>query len=152
MLNYVLDKMIGAGIIAMHFCGDNIRILLVRGKQSGKWSFPKGHTESNEDIIGTAIREMKEETGIVISESEINKRIKLGDYTFFLVRMYKMEKVVKQESEVIEAKWMLLEDIMKLDMSEVNYPLKLFRFFFNKNKNIKDFIRANKQKIYIMEP
>ncbi len=143
--------MIGAGIIATHFCGDNIRILLVRGKQSGKWSFPKGHAEPNEDLIGTAIREMREETGIEVSEREINKRVKLGDYTFFLVRMYKLEKVVKQESEILESKWMLLQDIMKIDMNEVNYSLKLFRFFIHKNKSIKEFMSIN-QKIYIMEP
>jgi len=146
------NKMIGAGIIPIHFCGDNIRILLVRGKQSGKWSFPKGHLEQNEDLIGTAIREMKEETNIDVSERDIDKRITLGDYTFFLVRMYKLEKVTKQESEILEYSWMLLEDIMKLDMKEVNYPLKIFRFFVRKNKTIKEFIRLNSNKIYIIEP
>ena len=144
--------MIGAGIIPMHFCGDDIRILLVRGKQSGKWGFPKGHLEPNEDLIGTAIREMKEETNIDVSESDIDKRIKLGDYTFFLVRMYKLEKVVKQESEILDSNWMLTEDIMKLDMNEVNYPLKLFRFFVKSDKTISQFIRLNKRKIYIIEP
>jgi hypothetical protein len=66
--------------------------------------------------------------------------------------MYKLEKVTKQESEILESSWMLLEDIMKLDMKEVNYPLKIFRFFVRKNKTIKEFIRLNSNKIYIIEP
>ena len=144
--------MTGAGIIPMHFCGDDIRILLVRGKQSGKWGFPKGHLERNEDLIGTAIREMKEETNIDVSESDIDKRIKLGDYTFFLVRMRKLEKVVEQKSEILESKWMLMDDIMNLETDNVNYPLKLFRFFIKRDKTITDFINLNKKKIYIIEP
>ena len=144
--------MTGAGIIPMHFCGDDIRILLVRGKQSGKWGFPKGHLERNEDLIGTAIREMKEETNIDVSESDIDKRIKLGDYTFFLVRMRKLEKVVEQKSEILESKWMLMDDIMNLETDNVNYPLKLFRFFIKRDKTISDFINLNKKKIYIIEP
>ena len=145
-------KIVGAGIIAMHFEGPNTRILLVRGKQSGKWSFPKGHAEPNEDIIQTGIREMKEETGIEIQENQIDKRIKLGEYTFFLVRFYNLERVVKQESEVIESSWMLLEDVMSLDINEVNYPLKLFRFFIHKNQTIIKFLKQNRQKVYVMEP
>ena len=145
-------KIVGAGIIAMHFEGSNIKILLVRGKQSGKWSFPKGHTEPNEDIIQTGIREMREETGIEIEESQIDKRVKLGEYMFFLVRMYEQEYVRKQESEIIESKWMDYEDVMKLDINEVNYPLKLFRFFIHKNQTIIKFMQENRQKVYIMEP
>jgi len=144
--------MIGAGIIPVNFDNDNIRILLVKGKQSNKWSFPKGHTEENEDVIGTAIREMKEETGIQIYESEINKRVKLGDYVFFMVKMYNLNKVKKQESEIIDYKWMLLEDIMRLDMNEINYSLKLFRFFLKKNKTISNFMKQKQNQIYIIEP
>ena len=31
---------------------------------SGHWDFPKGHVEKGEDEIQTALRELKEETGI----------------------------------------------------------------------------------------
>lgn len=145
-------EIVGAGIIAMYFEGNNIKILLVRGKQSGKWSFPKGHAEPNEDIIQTAIREMREETAIEIEESQIDKRVKLGEYMFFLVRMYDQERVRRQESEIIESKWMDYEDVMRLDINEVNYPLKLFRFFVTKNKNIIKFMQQNRKKVYVMEP
>jgi len=144
--------MYGAGIIPVHFCGDNIRILLVKAKISEKWGFQKGHLEKNEELKDTAIREMKEETGIDIDYSDLKTFLSFGDYRMFLVRMYKLEKVTKQETEIIDAKWMLLEDIMRMDMSEVNYSLKLFRFSLNKDEKIKKFIKQNNQKIYIMEP
>ncbi len=35
-----------------------------RGK--GHWDFPKGHVEEGEDEVETALREIKEETGLVV--------------------------------------------------------------------------------------
>ncbi len=40
------------------------RVLLVRGRLSGKWSFPKGHMEPFESGNECALRELFEETGI----------------------------------------------------------------------------------------
>lgn len=52
---------------------DNNKVLLIK-HNGGHVSFPKGHVESNETEKETAIREVKEETGI---EAEI-----LSDKTF----------------------------------------------------------------------
>ena len=40
------------------------RYLLVQGRRSGKWSFPKGHPEVGETSLECAIRELHEETGL----------------------------------------------------------------------------------------
>jgi len=40
------------------------RYLLVQGRKTGKWSFPKGHPNSNEANIDCAQRELYEETGL----------------------------------------------------------------------------------------
>ncbi|MBR6598855.1 MAG: NUDIX domain-containing protein, partial [Oscillospiraceae bacterium] len=42
----------------------NLEILLIKHINSGHWSFPKGHIEANETEQETALREIKEETGI----------------------------------------------------------------------------------------
>lgn len=42
----------------------NNEVLVVEGRQSGKWSFPKGHGRINERPIDAAKREVEEETGI----------------------------------------------------------------------------------------
>jgi 8-oxo-dGTP pyrophosphatase MutT (NUDIX family) len=45
--------------------GKDIRYLCVKGRKSGKWSFPKGHPDNNEEPYDCAIRELMEETGLV---------------------------------------------------------------------------------------
>lgn len=40
------------------------RYLLVQGRRSGKWSFPKGHPEIGENSLDCARRELYEETGM----------------------------------------------------------------------------------------
>jgi 8-oxo-dGTP pyrophosphatase MutT (NUDIX family) len=41
------------------------RYLVVKGRKSGKYSFPKGHPNPNEDPYDCALRELMEETGLV---------------------------------------------------------------------------------------
>jgi 8-oxo-dGTP diphosphatase len=45
-------------------------VLVVQGKGTGKWSFPKGHGNLNERPLEAAIREVKEETGISLEGVE----------------------------------------------------------------------------------
>ena len=40
------------------------RFLLLRGRKTGEWGFPKGHQYPGEDLVATALRETAEETGI----------------------------------------------------------------------------------------
>ncbi len=42
------------------------RVLLVRYR-SGAWAFPKGHVEPGETLEQTAVREVREETGVTAS-------------------------------------------------------------------------------------
>ena len=48
------------GIVLFH---EN-NVLLLKYKGGGHWDFPKGHIENNESETETALREVKEETGI----------------------------------------------------------------------------------------
>ena len=46
-------------------------ILVVKGRESKKWSIPKGHKEDKDgDIFNTGKREFKEETGRILCGSE----------------------------------------------------------------------------------
>lgn len=53
-------------------------ILLLK-KFNGDWVLPKGRTEKNEDIRGTALREVFEESGV---KAEIKKYLGMVHYTY----------------------------------------------------------------------
>jgi|APCry1669189241_1035207.scaffolds.fasta_scaffold66076_2 8-oxo-dGTP pyrophosphatase MutT (NUDIX family) len=60
---------IGAGVILVSVDernGEEPRFLLLRGRDTGIWSFSKGHTEATDrDLRSTALRETWEETGLI---------------------------------------------------------------------------------------
>ena len=47
---------------------DKVELLLIKHRNGGHWSFPKGHVESGENEYQTALREIKEETGLDLLE------------------------------------------------------------------------------------
>ena len=87
------------------------------------WSLPKGHIEEGETPEEAAIREVAEETGI---QSEISRELGVIDFWFMAggkrihktVHHYLFKEVggalAPQESEVDEARWFPLEDIVNL--------------------------------------
>ena len=56
------EKSCGAIVYRKHH--GNTEILLIKHINSGHWSFPKGHMEQGESETETALREIKEETGL----------------------------------------------------------------------------------------
>ena len=90
----------------------NIELLLIKHVVGGHWSFPKGHVEAGETEAETAIREIKEETGIdveldtsfreVVSYSP--KRDTTKDVIYFLGKA-KNFQYTPQEEEIAQIKW-----------------------------------------------
>ena len=99
----------------------NTKILLVKNNNGRYWSFPKGHIEDGETEEETAVREIKEETGLdvtlvkdfrEISEycpfGKIRKRV-----VFFLARAF-TDNVKIQEEEIDSYIWVDLQQARKL--------------------------------------
>jgi 8-oxo-dGTP pyrophosphatase MutT (NUDIX family) len=62
---YRSDGLTHAGGLVYRRDGDKIRFLLIRPKKSREdWILPKGHIDSGEHVAETAVREIREETGI----------------------------------------------------------------------------------------
>lgn len=90
----------------------NIELLLIKHVVGGHWSFPKGHVEPGETKEQTALREIKEETGIdvelntsfreVVSYSP--KRDTTKDVIYFLGKA-KTFQYTPQEEEIAQIKW-----------------------------------------------
>lgn len=55
------------GAIVYRQIGEKTQLLLIKHRYSGHWSFPKGHVEDGEHENETALREVKEETGLDIT-------------------------------------------------------------------------------------
>ncbi len=109
------------GGIIFYKTRQNTKILLVKNNNGRYWSFPKGHIEEGETEQQTAIREIKEETGLdvtlvpgfrEISEyspfGKIRKRV-----VFFLARAF-TDNVRIQEEEIDSYIWVDLQQARKL--------------------------------------
>ena len=72
---------------------DNDKVLIVKHK-GGHTSFPKGHREKGENLRETAIREVKEETGI---DAEINSNVCFINTYDPRERISKKEKIFKDK-------------------------------------------------------
>ncbi len=104
---------------AVVYCqkGNNIKYLLVC-EQGGYWVFPKGHMEEGETEHETALREIKEETGLDVTfvdgfqvKDEHNlaregRPNTIKQNVYFLAK-YENQEFVPQESEI--SKIMLLD-------------------------------------------
>jgi len=62
---------VSAGVIILHREADGCRFLLLRSKLTKRplWEFPKGGVNKGETLLETALRELREETGL--GESDV---------------------------------------------------------------------------------
>lgn len=109
------------GGIIFYKTKQNTKILLVKNNNGRYWSFPKGHIEDGETEQETAVREIKEETGldvtIVNNFREISEYCPFGKIrkrvVFFLARAF-TDNVKIQEEEIDSYIWVDLQQARKL--------------------------------------
>src|SRR5256885_12564718 len=82
-----------AGAITVRDTSDGAEVLLVRSKRNPReWILPKGHQEKGETLAETAVRELKEEGGVVgkplksVGVSTFRSGKEDVKVTYFLVR------------------------------------------------------------------
>ena len=134
---YPKRPVVGVGAIIL----DGDKILLEKRKNSpgkGKWSVPGGLVELGERIEQAAIREVKEETGLVVYEPRlvgIVDHISLDEsgkvkYHFVIVDYLVTVKGGKPKaaSDADALKWVSFNDVEEYDLTES------FRRFFQGNR------------------
>jgi len=105
-----LEKSCGA-LVFRRFHG-NTELLLIKHANGGHWSFPKGHVEAGETEEETALREIKEETGIdVIIDPSFREVISYSpkkdtqkDVIYFIARAQNYD-FTPQEEEISQIRW-----------------------------------------------
>lgn len=92
------------------------KILLVKGRRSGKWSFPKGHLESSETSIECARRELYEEAGVDLQDVQPTgcHKLSVGHYYTFELKG-ENEPVIRDQHEISEVDWVHVDTIGTLD-------------------------------------
>jgi 8-oxo-dGTP pyrophosphatase MutT (NUDIX family) len=107
--------------------------LLVEGRHSGKWSFPKGHPNINELPIECAKRELLEETGLN-APFMYSKEYNLATGTYFLYKTRTETGCTIQDThEISNTRWVTPEEMRNMS---VNVDVNTF---------LRKLIRMNKQ-------
>ncbi len=100
-------------------------LFLILKQTDGHWSFPKGHIEEGETARETALRELKEETGItkvklanlpsIFEEYNFSRDVinchKINEY---FIGFVDDDKVTIQLEEISEYKWATFEEVLDM--------------------------------------
>jgi 8-oxo-dGTP pyrophosphatase MutT (NUDIX family) len=108
------------------------RVLVVEGKDSGIYSFPKGKMKYYETEEQCAIRELKEETGIELKSLTNSFKTKFGTNNYFLLYVdenkYKDFNIKDDNFEIRSVSWKTLDELKKLTCNKdlrklINYTI-----------------------------
>lgn len=111
---------------------DRTKVLMIHHNIYKSWAWTGGHADGESDLLGTAIRELKEEAGVKnvkilkddifsLEVTCVNGHIKKGKYVTshvhlnitYLLEVDENEVLKKQKEENSAVKWMTLEDALK---------------------------------------
>lgn len=120
-------RQVSAGGVVFKYLNSEINICLIARRRQNKlvWCLPKGHVESDETLEKTALREVKEETGLsgnLLSslgyityqffDPSSKKRI-FKIVHFFLIR-YQSGKTTDHDDEVELVQWFPIDKALKI--------------------------------------
>lgn len=127
------------GIIPVCKTEGGLKFLVIL-HHSCHWSFPKGHKENDESDLETALRELREETGIsecvVVNDVSFSERyewtrgeVPLDKTVKFFVGWIKNSNVTILQSEIKDFRWASVEEALEL----LTYPemIGLFKQVIN---------------------
>ena len=121
---------------------DNKILMVKEAKKKcyGQWNFPAGHLEENETIKAATIREVYEETGCKVKLTgvlpvvhEFNKNENLIMIRF--VAKIEEENINFNESEILDVKWIDIEDIKNMKEEELRGYNRSLKFLDDYEKN-----------------
>ena len=131
------------GFVAYKQIDDDVCYLIIKSV-GGDVGFPKGHMEIGENELETAIRELKEETNVEVEvvpnfrraiEYPLLRKPNIMKQSVYFLGKCKNDKIICQESEILEANFVSYEKAIELlTFEETKAVLKDARQFINRNK------------------
>lgn len=116
-----------AGGVAFRKHGRRIDVALISVGEDNRWQLPKGIVDKGESPEAAALREVQEETGV---EGEIveridrieywylskeqSERVRYHKFVYFYLLRYKSGDVADHDDEVNEARWVEIDDAIKM--------------------------------------
>ena len=114
----ITETQVSAGGAVLRKTPDGLAVALISVGDPPRWQLPKGLVDSGETSEAAAVREVREETGVVakpaglIEEVEYwyqskrgNERIRYHKFVNFFLMWYESGDVADHDSEVNEARW-----------------------------------------------
>jgi len=110
------QKTYGAILCIKCKSGDDL-YALVQGSYTGKWSFPKGHSNEGEHPIECTLREVAEETGID-ELPEPSEYVHVGYGKYFIFYLNKQIPLIPRDThEIMNTKWVTLGEMEKMELN-----------------------------------
>jgi len=113
-----MTKEKSCGALVYRKQGKDVQMLVLRHKKGGHWSFPKGHVELGETEAQTALREVREETGLSIQLLDgfremvsYSPRPGISKDVVYFLGYAEDSRTVMQEEEISEIRWVDLRGI-----------------------------------------
>ena len=114
-----MTKEKSCGAVIFRKVQDKYQFVLVQQKYGLHFGFPKGHVEANESEHMTAMREVKEETGLDVKifqnykekTTYSPKQGVLKDVIYFLARA-ESHDLSHQEEEIVVAEWVDASEVL----------------------------------------
>ncbi|WP_061809465.1 NUDIX hydrolase [Rossellomorea vietnamensis] len=130
----------GIVLVASVSIFSNDKVLMIKENKSNalhKWNFPSGHIEYGEDILYSARREVKEETGLDVKligttgvynfTSNTNDQVILfhfiGEITGGTLKL--------EEDEITDSRWIKANDLLSLEKGDLREPHVLKQIIHN---------------------
>jgi 8-oxo-dGTP pyrophosphatase MutT (NUDIX family) len=112
------------GILCTNHSGKK-EYALVQGRHTGKWSFPKGHSNEGETPMECTKREIWEETGIENLPDPVEYlRVGYGYYYLFILPS-KYNLFAHDTNEIMKTAWVSIDDMDSLELNaDVNQYIR----------------------------
>jgi 8-oxo-dGTP pyrophosphatase MutT (NUDIX family) len=90
---------------------------LVQGSYTGKWSFPKGHSNEGEEPLECTMREVGEETGIDELPTPI-EYVQIGYGNYFVFNLDDQVPLIPRDThEIMDTKWVTVEEMDRMPLN-----------------------------------